>query len=579
MAEGNIGDFHFRNNEFSSQVYDDQLINKLAAELQTDERSSKFDTQKLPTGKGSERGTKLRETDPNADIEVTVQMKSKASEADMDRVLKNIRDGKQAPLSDGEFTKQFGANQSSLDAVNKFAQDNGLSVTKSNLESGQVIMHGKASDFSKAFQTKINDYNNDGEVVRGRAGDLKIPKALSRKIEGVFGLDGSPQSQSHTVEFKPESNSGPFGPRASDEQPTSYMPNEIADAYHFPAGTTGKGQGIAIIELGGGIDMKNEADYYKEHGLKMPDIQVVEIDGAKNNPTPSKADAEVALDSQIIGAVAPDAKQMLIFAPNGDGDKGFIDAVTRATFTEAGETPNSAISISWGKPIEGWTDESKHAMNLALKKAAIKGISVFVSSGDDGAVDGSPKGNPTVDYPAADPFATATGGSRLFINDGKIDSEVTWNDKYGATGGGISPDEIPDWQKGLKMPVDLVTGHAGRGVPDIAGDADPFTGYKIRVHGKDQVNGGTSAVAPLYAALAARLNEGLGSNQSVGFLNPFLYKSGMSGNSTLFNDITSGNNNGFKAGKGWDAVTGWGSVNGEELLKALRQRQTNSLIA
>lgn len=107
-------------------------------------------------------------------------------------------------------------------------------------------------------------------------------------------------------------------------------------------------------------------------------------------------------------------------------------------------------------------------------------------------------------------------------------------------------------------------GFAGRGVPDVAGNADPLTGYDMRVDGQDEVIGGTSAVAPLWAALVARLNQQLG--HSLGAANAALYDLGANG----FRDITSGNNGSYKAGKGWDACTGLGSPDGQVLLGRLQ---------
>jgi kumamolisin len=108
-------------------------------------------------------------------------------------------------------------------------------------------------------------------------------------------------------------------------------------------------------------------------------------------------------------------------------------------------------------------------------------------------------------------------------------------------------------------------GHAGRGVPDVAGDADPKTGYQVRVDGENLVFGGTSAVAPLWAALIALCNQKLGT--SVGFLNPLLY--GSLAGKGVCRDITSGNNGAYAASTGWDACTGWGTPDGAALVAAL----------
>lgn len=506
-------------------------------------------------------------TDPNTVLDVTVQLKSKASDKEMEDTLNDVATGKRPQLNDSEFADKFGASKESLDQLTKFAEAYGLKVSESDLRSGRVVLTGTAENFSEAFKTKIAQYDQDGLKIRGREGALFVPKSVGKNIEGVFGLDTRPQAQPRIKDFDPKTNDA----KTSDNvQPISFRPDEIANAYNFPKGTTGKGQAAALVELGGGIDFKNETEFYKENGLKVPEIKVLEINGAKNSLGKNmRADKEVSLDSQVLGSVAPDAKQTIIFAPNNE--QGFIDAVGRASFPKETDNTHQAISISWGQPIEDWTEQSKRSMNLALKKAALKGISVFVASGDDGAID-KPGSKAQVDYPAGDPYAIGVGGTRITIKDGKLASEVAWNDQHGSTGGGISSDPLPDFQQGLKVANAVST---GRGVPDIAGNASPASGYKVRINGENTVTGGTSAAAPLYAALALRLNEGLGGNRTVGFMNPFLYKQGLSGNATFFNDVTQGNNNGFDAGKGWDAATGWGSLDGEKLLQAYKDNKEN----
>lgn len=499
--------------------------------------------------------------DENTQLDVTVQLKSKASDQEMEQMLKEIALGKRPKLSDEEFAEKFGAPKESLEQLKKFAEVYDLKVKEADLRSGRVVLSGTAKCFSEAFKTKISEYEQNGVSTRERSGALFVPKAVAKNIEGVFGIENRPQVNPRISEVKPlvESNS------ADDK---AYRPDEIADAYNFPKGTTGKGQAVAILQFGGGINLENEASYYKHHGLKVPDIRVLEISGAKSAVGKHlPADREASLDSQVIGTVAPDAKQTLIYAPNSE--QGFVDAIGRAAFPKENELENQAISISWGQSIEQWTEQGKRNMQLAFKKASLKGISIFAASGDDGAPNGNKAGKLHVDYPAADPYVTGVGGTRLFIKDGLRDQEVTWNDRFGATGGGISPHAVPDYQNDL--PKVTMKELKGRGVPDISAHASSFGGYKIRVRGQDEVAGGTSAASPLFAALSLRLNEGLGGKKTVGFMNPFLYQQAMSGKGDFFNDITSGDNKGYEAGKGWDPVTGWGSINGEKLLEAYKK--------
>jgi kumamolisin len=150
-----------------------------------------------------------------------------------------------------------------------------------------------------------------------------------------------------------------------------------------------------------------------------------------------------------------------------------------------------------------------------------------------------------------------------------ISSEVVWNDGTdgGATGGGVSDHfPLPNYQESAGVPPSAnAGGRVGRGLPDVAADADPATGYTVRIDGQNTVVGGTSAVAPLWAGLIALLNQALG--KPVGFLNPTLYA--LSSSSGVFRDITSGNNGAYSAGRGWDACSGLGVADGTKLLTAL----------
>ena len=189
-----------------------------------------------------------------------------------------------------------------------------------------------------------------------------------------------------------------------------------------------------------------------------------------------------------------------------------------------------------------------------------------VACGDNGSGDGESDTQPHVDFPASSPYALACGGTRLTAVNGVISAEVVWNESSageGATGGGVSSVyTLPAWQQGVTVPANPA-GTAGRGVPDVAGNADPMTGYQVLVDGQAQVIGGTSAVAPLWAALLARCNQKLG--RSVGDVHAALYQLGPH----VFRDITSGNNGAYRAGPGWDACTGLGSPNGEALVAGL----------
>ncbi len=344
---------------------------------------------------------------------------------------------------------------------------------------------------------------------------------------------------------------------------------QVAGFYQFPAGTDGTGQTVAIIELGGGYTASDLSTYFSGLGLPVPSVTAVGVDGGSNSPGQS-ADGEVELDIQVIGGVAPGAAQVVYFGPNTD--QGFIDAISQAV--HATPTP-VAVSISWGQSEDQWSQQSRNAMNSAFADAAALGVTVTVAAGDNGASDDpSEQTQVHCDFPASSPNALACGGTKLIgdTTSFAITSEVVWNElasNEGAGGGGVSDVyPVPSWQANAGVPASASGGGGGRGAPDVAGNADPVTGYQVVVDGQQQTIGGTSAVAPLWAGLIARLAQATG--KRFGLLQTLLYDGVAPGVAQPgFNDIVAGSNGAYKAGPGWDACTGLGSPNGGQLLTLL----------
>jgi hypothetical protein len=342
-------------------------------------------------------------------------------------------------------------------------------------------------------------------------------------------------------------------PKTTPRTGAIFPPQHVATRYNFPLQFTGAGQTIGLIELGGGFMASDISTFFAGQSLPVPSVTAVGVDGATNVPggDPEGADVEVALDIQVAGSVAPGAKIMVFFAPNTT--QGFVDAILAAV--SAGCT---VISISWGAAEDQWAPAEIAAMDAAFQAAAAAGCTVCVAAGDNGSSDGETGLH--VDYPASSPYVLACGGTSLTVNaDGSL-NEAVWNDGTlgGATGGGVSAAETqPNYQVGLKVPA------TGRAVPDLAGNADPNTGYVTLVDGASLVVGGTSAVAPLFAGLVALLNQGLGKN--LGQLNARLYA--LAGRGIV--DITSGTNGVYAAGPGFDLCSGWGRPDGGKLLAAL----------
>ena len=454
-----------------------------------------------------------------------------------------------------EFRVLHGAHPEDIETLEEFAHEHGLTIDERNAGGRSVVLSGPAEAMQKAFGTVLSGFElaQGGKRYRGRTGPVMLPAELKDRVIAVLGLDNRPVAKPHVRRRS----------RALAQQ-SSFTPPQIAKLYSFPAGITGTGQTIAIIELGGGYRTSDLRTYFRQLGVAVPAVSAVSVDRGRNAPgVDEDADGEVMLDIEVAGAVAPGAKIVVYFADNTD--QGFHDAIVKATHDTARKP--AIISISWGGPENNWTGQAQTAMNAALHDAAAMGVTVTVAAGDDGATDGSADNSLQVDFPASSPFALACGGTKLFASTTAISGEVVWDGLSsgdGATGGGVSRTfALPVWQNNAGVPPHPDTKFAGRGVPDVAGDADPLTGYVTRTDGQEGVIGGTSAVAPLWAGLIALLNQHLG--KPVGFVNPALYGKG----ATAFRDIVSGNNGHYSAGKGWDACTGLGSPNGTALMKAL----------
>ena len=517
--------------------------------------------------KGSNRaalpgGQDVGPSDPNEKIEVSVLLRrgSLPSKFPSAEAMGALPPRQRKYLTREEFARQHGASTADLEKIRAFAGQFRLRVVSEDRAGRIVKLSGTVQAFNSAFGSELRRCQHPSGTYRCRTGTLTLPAELESIIQGVFGLDNRPQAKAH---FRLRKRNPSVHAQAAA---ASLSPVQVAEAYSFPSGVNGAGQCIAVIELGGGYNTSDLDSFFGNLGITPPNITAVSVDGATNSPTgdPSSADGEVELDLEVAGANAPGAQLAAYFAPNTD--QGFIDAVTTAVHDTT--LKPSIISISWGGPENSWTQQSLNALNSACQDASTMGVTVLAAAGDDGSSDGSTNGSPEVDFPASSPFVVACGGTKLTISGTAIGNEQVWNElssNEGATGGGVSElFALPTFQQSAKVPK-APNGFAGRGVPDVAGDADPETGYNVVVDGQATVIGGTSAVAPLWAGLFALINQSLGTN--VGYVNPLLYAAKAE---ATFHDITSGNNGSYSAGPGWDACTGLGTPNGTALLTALK---------
>jgi kumamolisin len=379
---------------------------------------------------------------------------------------------------------------------------------------------------------------------------------LDGVVVSVVGLDTTPRVR---LEFR----------TFPDRQRIVYTPPELGSLYGFPAGTDGTGQTLAIVCMGGGFRQEDMEAYFAGLGLAVPAIRTVGVGGARNEPG-GPGDLEVVLDIQVAGALAPGAQLVVYFAPNSD--QGALDALQAAI--HATPTP-TAISLSWGAPEVDSTGQLLAAMDDLFAEAAALGITVCAAIGNEGSSNGKYDGGSHVNFPASSPHVLACGGTTLVADPrtGKIESETVWNTgAEGATGGGVSNVfALPAWQGAADVPNRYGQDTKGRGVPDVAANADPATGYQILLNGRLGFIGGTSAATPLWAALACRIAEALG--RPLGLLAPLIYEGLTAGQVTEgFRDVVAGNNGAWASVPGWDPNTGLGTPDGTALLESLRQR-------
>jgi kumamolisin len=291
------------------------------------------------------------------------------------------------------------------------------------------------------------------------------------------------------------------------------------------------------------------------------------VDGATGSA--GQEAAETTLDVELVSAMAPGAKQILVYeAPNS------ATSVLHLYSKIANDNQAQIVTTSWGGPERYQNTAFLTSESAILKQMALQGQTVFAAAGDAGAY--SDQSSLSVIDPASQPFVVAVGGTRLYSNGGSYRSETTWNNgspSQGAGGGGVSSLWVqPSWQSGVISSA--TRGSASmRNVPDVALNSDPMTGYAIYYAGRWTNIGGTSAAAPLWAGFTALVNQQREANglRQIGFLNPILYSLGKGSRySSDFNDIRDGSTNlYYPAVQGYDNATGWGSMNGQGLFQDL----------
>ncbi|MFJ6380774.1 protease pro-enzyme activation domain-containing protein [Kitasatospora sp. NPDC092039] len=496
--------------------------------------------------------------------------------------------------SDDQYAATHRWLDTDLKAVEAFAAEHGLKAANPDPLARSIQLTGTTRDVADAFQVTLaryryQDANGAPQTYRGREGQIYVPAELDGIVTGVFGLDDRPIGTRLLI--RRAADSVPVTRATPTVQPGAFLPPQLQAPYAYPAGTDGSGQCIAVLAFNGETPPGVPSGGYSLEALRnyfvnvlhqdMPEITNVVVPGVGTPGNEPGQDAdfdtadtsgEIMLDLAVVGGLAPKARIVVYFSRFTE--QGWVDVITRIV----NDTVNrpTVISSSYGNPEASpgsrWTVGAMKRVDAAFANAAEKNVSICCASGDDGSRDQVHDERAHADFPAASPHVLGVGGTRLAVSHGQVVSEVCWDNGPGSrTGGGISKVfPVPPYQADAQVPPSANPPHArGRGVPDVSALADPDTG--VVVPSVDGVHfnqiGGTSAAAPMWSALLARVNQALPGSAQVGFLNPLLYAKFARG---VLRDITQGSNGAYASGPDWDPCTGLGSPGGQQLLDGLR---------
>jgi kumamolisin len=519
---------------------------------------------------GNERASKhgavrLRDVRATAPVEVTVTLRHRELPAPG------------SPLTRDELERHWAVSPDDTAAAARALGRFGLTVVGGPARTGSLRVRGSAAQIEAAFEPRLGVYRSaTGREFRGREGDVKIPRSLREVITGVFGLDRRRVAHRRW-------RAAQAAPGAGKSAPPPLGPAELERRYRFPMGGA-EGQTIAIAEFGGGYFAEDLRRFCRRHGRDVPSITPVAVGrrpltrqriAALRGEQRAEAQGEsreTMMDIEIVAGLCPKARIRVLFAPFDQ--KGWIDLLDRVLTLEP---PPVALSVSWGSAEDDsdWSPAARQAINHRLHAAALLGITVCVATGDDGSGDqmGDDRGH--VHFPASSPFVLAVGGTMLAPDDREV---AWWNApgdrserRGGSTGGGVSVEfERPSWQRVRRVRSINPGARDGRTIPDVAALAG-LPGYSLIYNGRPTMNGGTSAAAPLWAGLIARI-AARRPDEPPRFLPPLLYERRRR---SAFRDVTEGHNTspepgrGYHARPGYDAVSGLGVPDGEALLASL----------
>ncbi len=471
-------------------------------------------------------------------------------------------------LTPAEFGARFGASAADYESLRSWGESAGLTVGPRLDSRASISLGGTAGQFAAIFGTHFLSFptaRGDGYTVTETP---RLPDALLGRVSGVIGLTSQAKLGVLLRSPRVHDNLG------TGVNGSGLAPADLATAYDVPKQTGTATETVALFEQDG-YRKGDITKYTTAYKLPALSTTAVSVDGSTVGVTGNGAELEADLDIDMLAAINPGLKSVRVYIDSKDSfQTALLDAINQV----AQDNNAGVFSISYGQDEALQGASAIAAENKALVQLQTQGITVLVSAGDSGAV-GNEGGSLHAPDPGSQPLVISVGGTDLIVNSStfKYGSERVWNDLaagYGGTGGGVSSVwPIPSWQVVAGVSVAKTNGGSSknRNVPDVAAVADdvhsPVSVYSTDNGGWNAV-GGTSVAAPVWAGWISIFNDDrvAAGKARLGFLNPTLYT--LAEAHTNFHDVTVGNNGtpGYKAGKGYDNTTGWGSI---DVAKAL----------
>ncbi len=472
-----------------------------------------------------------------------------------------------AYLTPAAFGARFG--NASYTSVASYLQQQGLNVSTAP---GGLAMEvtGTVQEMEAAFHVTLNRFQTPAAKFFSATAQPLLPSSLAANVTGVMGLSSQTPVRSQNVQTSVTGQQPGPSPTGFDA-PGFYLPSDIHAAYNinkvYQSNITGAGQSIAIMTLAN-VNPADVSYFWQHTGLPaQPTLKVIPVDWLPSGPPTAYGTDESTLDAEYSGAMAPGAT-ILEYVGSGPTLQAMVDTYWHIISQDKAQV----ITCSWGAPEDMTPSAFISAEHELFMQAAAQGMSNFSASGDSGAYSDPSSSSPVVTYPASDPYVSAAGGTSVYLNplNGSRVKETAWsyNPAFGwGSGGGFSavfPE--PAWQQNAAIPDPARM----NGLPDVALNADPFTGYQIYYQGSWSPGwGGTSFASPEWAGITALANQALG--KPLGFVNPLWFALGQTSEyGSSFHSITIGNNGAYSASPGWNPVTGWGTPDVSNLVANLQ---------